>query len=102
MLLFVLASLELIVIVMLSFVVVRFSKRLLQYDDLVDAISEPMMSYAADLKRMSSGDLLIDNPEVLAFHRRNLEMLSEIESVTWSVTNGRRVRTPKSNPPSVE
>ena len=59
----------------------RAAKRLLQFDDIMQAIFPVMGEYSADLKRMSSGDLLIDSPEVAEFHRRNLQALKEVESI---------------------
>jgi predicted TIM-barrel enzyme len=85
----------------------RASKRLLQFDDVFQMILPVLEDYAADLKKMSSGNLdgvLVDNPEVLAFHKTNQAHKVAIESIVDSVTkmNPPRAKTPRLPKPEWE
>ncbi len=79
--------------IMLSIVegalLIRASKRLLQFDDVFQGITPVLEGYSSELKRMSSVDLngiLADHPEVLAFYKTNQAHKAAIESVVDSVT----------------
>lgn len=68
---------------------VRASKRLLQFDEVLQGIVPVLDSYSEDLKRMSSAEMdgiLVDHPEVLTLHKRNQAHKKAIESVVDSVT----------------
>lgn len=66
---------------------VRAAKRLLQYDDIWQQITPILEDYSADLRKTLKSDLLIDNPEVVSFHKRNQQALKAIESIVDSVVN---------------
>lgn len=79
----------LLLVAALSILLVRATKRLLQFDDIWQGILPELESYSADLARMASADLdgiLVDHPEVLTFHKRNLRAKKVIESILDSVT----------------
>lgn len=87
--------------VALGTVLFRFSRRLLQFDEIWQGILPVLFEYAEDLRKMLSADLLIDNPDVIRFHKRNQQALSELDSITESVKF--RVREKKRLPrPDVE
>lgn len=69
----------------LVFLLIRATRRLLEFDELWQQILPVLLGYADDLRKMLSLDLLTDNPEVVAFHKRNLRMLSEIDEIAKSV-----------------
>jgi hypothetical protein len=81
---------------------VRASKRLLQYDELLGLIIDPMQEYRDELSRIATAEgLLHDHPEVVAFHRANMKMLSKIEAAVSSVRENRPQQEPKGLPPKV-
>lgn len=69
----------------LATLLVRAARRLLEFDSVWQQIMPVLFGYAEDLRRMLSLDLLTDNPEVVAFHKRNLKVLNELDEVTKSV-----------------
>jgi len=69
----------------LVYLLIRASRRLLEFDDIWSGILPVLVDYAVDLRQMSSGDLLLDNPEVVKFHKRNLNALATIESIAQQV-----------------
>lgn len=71
----------------LGFLLVRAARRLLQFDSIWTQIMPVLFEYGEDLRKMVSADLLVDNPEVLAFHRRNLRTLGELDAITRSVSS---------------
>lgn len=64
---------------------VRASRRLLQFDSIWQQIMPVLFGYSEDLRRMVSTDLLVDNPEVVAFHKRNVRLLLELDEITRAV-----------------
>jgi len=75
--------------VMAALLIVRAVRRLLQYDDIFQGILPELTKYSEDLSRMSSADLdgiMVDHPEVLAFHKRNQRALKTVKSIVDSVT----------------
>lgn len=78
----------LLVIIGLLFILVRATRRLIEYDDLWQAILPVLQDYGDDLAKMSSANLdgiLVDHPEVLNFHRRNRLAKQQIESLVGSI-----------------
>jgi cell fate (sporulation/competence/biofilm development) regulator YlbF (YheA/YmcA/DUF963 family) len=60
---------------------VRASRRMLDFDELFQQILTPMQEYSAELKKISTAEgLLHDHPEVLAFHRANMRMLQKMDA----------------------
>jgi hypothetical protein len=68
------------------FLLVRAARRLLQFDEIFSGILPVLTDYSVDLARMTKGDLLLDNPEVLKFHKRNMNALANIEMITKEIT----------------
>lgn len=67
-----------------ALLLLRASRRLLQFDDLFQQTVGVLDVYSSDLVRMSSADLdgiLVDHPEVEAFHRRNMSARREIQGI---------------------
>lgn len=95
------ASISVILNVGMGAVLFRFSKRLLQFDDIWERVLPVLFEYAEDLRKMVSADLLLDNPEVIRFHKRNMQALADIDAITESTRE--RVRRSKRLPrPDVE
>jgi hypothetical protein len=76
----------------LAALLVRAARRLLEFDTVWQRIMPVLFGYAEDLRKMLSLDLLTDNSEVVAFHKRNVRALLELDEVTKSV---RDVAPPK-------
>jgi hypothetical protein len=76
----------------------RSVKIALGFDEFFQAVFGVLSSYSVDLAKMSKGDLLLDHPEVRAFHRRNLLALQEINAVLEDIKQG-RPEAPKENLP---
>lgn len=73
------------------------------FDQLFGEVTDVLQRYAVDLAKMSKGDLLIDHPEVRAFHKRNLVALEEINAVLEEVKKGRHEGPKELSPrPDVE
>lgn len=71
-----------------TFLLIRATRRLLEFDELWDDVTTVLIAYESDLRVMSSGDLsevAMDHPEIITFHRRNLRALSDIEKITRSL-----------------
>lgn len=88
-----------------TFVLVRFAKRLLQFDAIFDGIAPVLSGHADELRKTVSSGLLEDHPEVVAFHQMNVKTLQAIESVIDSVkaTRPSRPKLPANyRPPVVE
>jgi hypothetical protein len=69
----------------LAALLVRAARRLLEFDAVWQQIMPVLFGYAEDLRKMLSLDLLTDNPEVIAFHKRNVRALTELDEVVKSV-----------------
>lgn len=85
----------------------RGAQRLMQYDDILQEILPILEDYGADLTEMSSGNLtgaLVDHPEILAFHKRNIAARHAVESIVDSVTRmtPERKKTPVLPRPDME
>lgn len=79
------------------FLLTRAARRLLEFDKLWDDVTDVLLGYELDLRKMSSGDLsetVMDHPEILTFHRRNLKALSDIGRLTEDL-KGRKPREEK-------
>lgn len=77
-----------VVIAIQGYLLYRASVRLLQFDDVFQGIAPILSGYADDLVGMSSANIdgiLVDHPEVAAFHRRNIAAQREIASLIESV-----------------
>ena len=67
--------------VTLGLLLVRATRRLLQFDELLQIIIDPMRDYQAELEKIATAEgLLTDHPEVIAFHRANMTMLAKIDA----------------------
>jgi hypothetical protein len=65
---------------------VRATRRLLQFDAVFQMIVEPMQEYSIVLRKLSSGEgLLHDHPEVMEFHRANLFLLTQMDAAIRAV-----------------
>jgi hypothetical protein len=94
----------LLVVCALSFLCWRLTTRLFEFDELLRSIIDPMHDYAEELRKIASAEgLLHDHPEVLAFHRANMQMLARIDA---AITSIREVQpqepVPQGLPPQVE
>lgn len=87
-----------------SWLLFRASRRLLQFDDLFQQTVGVLDSYSSDLGRMSSADLdgiLVDHPEVTAFHKRNMSARRDIQGALEMLTavSPRRAKRPSKELP---
>lgn len=87
-----LLTLSLGVNALLAALLVRAARRLLEFDAIWTQILPVLFEYAEDLRKMLSADLLTDNPEVVAFHRRNQRTLFELDEITKTVRKVAPVR----------
>ncbi len=106
MLLFTLVIIFLIAVTQ-SILLYMATKKLLQFDDVFAGIYPELLKYSQDLKRMASGDLngiMVDHPEIAAFHKRNMTALKTVESIVDSVTKmmPRRPKLPELPRPDME
>ena len=85
----------------LLYLLARAARRLLEFDEVWKRAMPVLFEYAEDLRKMLSADLLTDNPEVVAFHKRNLRALTELDAITREV-GGMTRRVEKGPPPDVE
>ena len=68
----------------------RATVRLLQFDTIFQMIIEPMQEYAQVLRKLTSGEgLLHDHPEVLEFHKANVNLLRQIDAAVKAVREER-------------
>lgn len=74
-----------------AFVLIRMSKRLIQFDIIFERIGPVLAEYSMDLTKMTNSGLLIDHPEVRTFHRRNIEALQSLKDITLEVTDGKPI-----------
>ena len=73
-----------------TFLLVRAARRVLQFDAVFQTIIDPMQLYADTLRRITTAEgLLHDHPEVLAFHKANMELLFQIDRALEAVKQGR-------------
>lgn len=64
-----------------TLLLIRASRRMLDFDELFQQILQPMQEYSAELKKISTAEgILHDHPEVLAFHRANMAMLQKMDA----------------------
>lgn len=93
----------LLIVGALVFLLIRATRRLFEYDELLKFIVGPMQDYAHTLRKIATTEgLLLDNPEVLEFHRANLELLAKIDSAITSIHEARPPeQEPKGLPPQV-
>lgn len=82
----------------LSFLLVRASRRLLQFDEVFEHIVPVLEDYGGELKRTLSAGLLEDHPEVVAFHKLNVFALSKIDAITEMARAMRPKKQPKLPP----
>lgn len=87
-----------------TYIALRATKRLFQFDTLFQLIVEPMHEYRSELAKIATAEgLLHDHPEVIAFHRANMIMLEKIDAAIKAVTDGQpQPEKPKGLPPQVE
>lgn len=97
-----LAGVLLLLVVALAFLLIRATKRLLQFDYIWEALLPELIEYESDLRKMAGGDLLIDHPEVQAFHKRNLRALKAVADIVKSVSETRPPPPPALPRPEVE
>lgn len=68
----------------------RSAKIALGFDEFFQEVFGILSSYSEDLAKMTNGDLLLDHPEVRAFHKRNLLALQQINAVLDEIKKGRQ------------
>ena len=92
--------LSVLVNVGMGVLLVRAARRLLEFDSIWQQIMPVLFEYSEDLRKMLSLDLLTDNPEVVAFHKRNMRTLNELDNITKAVRSvaPQRSRTPLPRP----
>jgi hypothetical protein len=101
----ILAAIFFVLLVAVSVLLLRATTRLLQFDEVLGAIVSPMENYAEKLRKIGKAEgLLHDHPEVVAFHRANMEMLAALEGAIVAVKEGQppQIEPPKGNPPEYE
>lgn len=76
----------LLLLLLLLIIVVICIIRLIQYYDLIVDILYVLDAYSKNLQNMTSGYLTTDNPEVLMFHKNNMEHYRIIIDIINSVT----------------
>ena len=97
----IIALLLLIVALAEGLLLYRASRRLLQFDDLFQGTIAVLDSYSSDLVEMSSADLdgiLVDHPEVITFHKRNMRARRELQSALDSITSVFPRKPPRRDP----
>ncbi len=83
-------SLVSILAIVLGYLLYRASRAVLMFDDVLQGIVPVLEEYGRDLERMASADIggiLIDHPEVSAFHARNMRALASIHGIFESVAS---------------
>ena len=83
---------------------IRAARRLLQFDDMLQRTWGVLAEYSVDLTDMAKGDLLLDSPEVIKFHKRNMNALYQISTIAdeiGQVTPPRAKRDTKLPAPDV-
>lgn len=78
-----------LLICLLVSLLVRASRRLLQFDDLLQETLHVLDRYSDDLLKMTSGNIdgtLVDNPEVMGFHARNVRTRLEIQGAVDAIS----------------
>ncbi len=73
---------------------VRAAKRLIEFDAIFTVIVPALDEYTADLKKTLTSGILLDNPDVLTFHKRNVSFMKHVESITAAVKEKRPVSPP--------
>lgn len=63
---------------LMTYLFIRSVKRLFQFDNMWTSVTDTLQEYQGDLGKMLSGEILVDHPEVAAFHRRNTRALQDI------------------------
>jgi hypothetical protein len=93
-----------LIVCALSFICWRLVIRLFEFDELLRSIIDPMNDYAEELRKVASAEgLLHDHPEVLAFHRANMQMLARIDAAIASIKEVQpKEPVPQGLPPQVE
>lgn len=83
-----------------SFLLWRATSRLLEFDELLRTIVDPMQEYAEELRKIATAEgILHDHPEVIAFHRANMKMLRSIDAAIVSLRETQPQSEPKGLPP---
>lgn len=86
-----------------TFLLVRATRRLLEFDRLFEAIVDPMQAYADTLRRITTAEgILHDHPEVIAFHKANMEILFHMDRAIASIRSGRPEKKRPKNLPRPE
>lgn len=99
----VLATLFFLLLCGAGFLLVRASKRLLEFDELLGTIVGPMQEYSNALRKLTSSEgLLHDHPEVVSFHRANVELLRLIDENISAIKAGRPIVKKEENLPRPE
>lgn len=83
----------------------KASGRLLRQDSALESAADTLTEYGEDLRKMASGGVLASHPEVVAFHRRNVEALKGLLTAIGRIEDARTMRVPSKRvglPPKVE
>lgn len=83
-----------------TFLIIKLSKKLFEFDSMIEFISETLFIYSSDLRNTLSSGILQDNPDVMNFHKRNMRALSDIESIVKNLGKPKpKNDEPKGNKP---
>ena len=86
-----------------TLLLVRAARRVLQFDELFETITDPMQLYADTLRRITQAEgLLHDHPEVMAFHKANMTLLLQMDDALESIKRGRPEKKRPKNLPRPE
>lgn len=86
----ILCGVLLLLLIAVGWALLRAAKRLLEFDSIFQMIVEPMEEHSEVMKKIVSAEgLLHDHPEVLAFHKANVELIKKIEFAVISVRESR-------------
>ncbi len=72
------------------YLLVRASKRLLEFDSLFQVTVGPMQEYADELRRIATSEgLLNDHPDVIKFHQANIRLMQMMDENIAAIKAGR-------------
>ncbi len=79
----------------LVYILVRFSKRLMQYDDLFDIVGQDLNMNMDYLNDMLNKNIMTNAPEILTFDRNLRYMKERMVEVVNAINEQREPRLPK-------
>lgn len=82
-----------------AFLLYRATSRLFQFDTIFQMIIDPMQEYAVVLRKLTSGEgLLHDHPEVMEFHKANINLLRQVDAAVKAIREERPEKKRKQLP----